>query len=485
VAELYLDDAERRIKANMTALINAAKAIPEVETKTASKATTANKEPTKLEQALAADEIYQAQVAESAKVQTALKQATTDPLDIRSETTKLTPAQVAAQQALKEASEAATALGIQNVIAPTLSGVVGKISKAPTTPPREGYEWAYRSTAGGGIEWYERPISGYWLGRGGRGGNGGNGNNGNNTVVNGGQTTNIDVLKSLLRGMGFTTSLIDSSADFLNRLLKDGLDYDNAISIFLDSKEYTFKNGQKVISPFYTAYGYLNEGLTVPKSAADLFNAVEGYKEVIAKYNLNEKFISSDSLKKYIKNDIKVSDLDARANAARLKAINADPSYTSALMQLGYIKAPTDLTDFFLNPDIGKEALEQNRATAAFSAEAIRRAQQGITFDATRFKQISAGLIGKGLSEEQVSATAATGFEIIGEQLGTTQKLAGVYERMPASEVTDIQKELEAEQFLGTASQRRKRLSELETRGFQGAAGTTTSSLKRRSAGII
>ena len=316
-------------------------------------------------------------------------------------------------------------------------------------------------------------------------GNNGNNGNGNNNISTSGQSTNIDVLKSLLRGMGFTTTLIDSSADFLNRLLKDGLDYDNAISIFLDSKEYTFKDGNKTTSPFYTAYGYLNEGLTTPKSAAELFNAVEGYKEVVSKYALSDKYLTSDSLKKYVKNNVSVSELDERANAARLKAVNADKNYTDALMGLGYIKTPTDLTDFFLNPDIGKEALEQNRSTAAFSAEAIRRAQQGVTFDAERFKKITASLMGLGLSEEKIAATAAEGFENIGEQLRPTQKLAGIYEKMPASDVNQIQQELEAEQFLGTASQRRKRLAEQEVRAFQRSAGTTTSSLKGRTAGII
>lgn len=388
----------------------------------------------------------------------------------------------------------------------------------PTPPPEDEnytYDYKWHVFAGGGGEWRLIRFQKFNVGAGsgnngngsgngngngngdgngnGNGNNNGNGNgnnNGNgdgngNTVVNGGQTTNIDVLKSLLRGMGFTTSLIDSSADFLNRLLKDGLDYDNAISIFLDSKEFTFKNGQKTTSPFYTAYGYLNEGLTTPKSAAELFNAVEGYKEIVSKYSLSDKYLSSDSLKKYIKNNVSVSELDERANAARLKAVNADKSYTDALQALGYIKSPTDLTDFFLNPDIGKEVLEQNRATAAFSAEAFRRAQQGIKFDAARFGKITAGLMGLGLSEEKIAATAAEGFENIGEQLMPTQKLAGIYERMPASDVNEIQQELEAEQFLGTASQRRKRLSEQEVRAFQRSAGTTTSSLKGRTAGII
>lgn len=370
------------------------------------------------------------------------------------------------------------------------------------TPPDEDenftYDYVWHVFPGGGGEWrlvkfpkYKGSSStGGTSGTGGTGPTGGTGGTSGTgdgtTVVNGGQTTNIDVLKSLLRGMGFTTSLIDSSADFLNRLLKDGLNYDNAISIFLDSKEYTFKNGEKVTSPFYTAYGYLNEGLTVPKEASELFNAVEGYREVVAKYALNEKFLTSDSLKKYIKNNVSVSELDERANAARLKSVNADKSYTDALMQLGYIKAPTDLTDFFLNPDIGKEALEQNRVTAAFSAEAVRRAQQGIKFDATRFKEISAGLLGKGLNEAQVGAMAATGFETIGEQLAPTTKLAQMYEKLPASDVMDIQKELEAEQFLGTASQRRKRVAQREVVEFMKSSGTARGvSLGRGAAGAI
>ena len=289
--------------------------------------------------------------------------------------------------------------------------------------------------------------------------------------------------------MGFSLSLVDSSADYLNILLKDGLDYDNAIAIFLDSKEYTFKSGKKVQSPFYAAYGYLNEGLTVPKSAAELFNAVEGYKEIVGKYNLSDKYLSSDSLKKYVKNNVSVSELDERANTARLKAVNADKAYTDALQALGYIKTPADLTDFFLNPDIGKQALEQNRATAAFSAEAIRRAQQGVKFDATRFGKIAAGLVGQGLSEAQISSMAAQGFETIGEQLRPLQKLTGIYERLPADDVTAnaeaIQQELEAEQFLGTASERRKRLKAQEEAAFQRSSGITSYSLKTKTAGAI
>ena len=285
-------------------------------------------------------------------------------------------------------------------------------------------------------------------------------------------TTNIEVLKAMLRGMGFNSSLIDSSSSFLMALLQDGLDYDNAVAVFLNSKDFTTKKGTKLESPFYAEYGYLNEGLVRPKGAAELYNAVEGYKEINAKYNLNSKFISKDYLKQYVKNNVTVAQLDERANTARLKAINSDPAYLDTLSKLGFISSSIDLTDFFLDPKVGQETLEQRRATAAFSTEAVRRAGQGITFDAKRFEQATAGLLGLGLSEAQIGVQAAQGFENIAQRLMPTAKLASIYERMPTGQITEVQKELEAEEFLGTASERRKRLEQREIAEFSGESGT-------------
>jgi hypothetical protein len=299
-------------------------------------------------------------------------------------------------------------------------------------------------------------------------------------------TTNLTVLKAMLRTLGFGNALIDSSADFLNKLLKDGLTYENAVDIFLESKEYTFKNGNKTQSPFYTAYGFFNEGLTRPKSAAELYSSVEGYKATKEKYQLNEKYISNDSIKKYLKNNVSVDELDERANAARLRSINADPVYTDALMKLGFIKTATDLTDFFLNPEIGKEALEQNRGTAAFSAEAIRRAQQGVEFSKARFQSLSAGLIGQGMTEAGITETAEKGFANIASDLKPLQGLSNVYgSQIQKARFGSVQEELEQEEFKGLLSQRRKETTELEKRSFQGSSGASGYALKKKTAGII
>lgn len=292
-------------------------------------------------------------------------------------------------------------------------------------------------------------------------------------------TTNIGVMKALLTSMGFNSAIIDSSTDFLMSLLKDGLDYDNAVSVFLNSKDYTTKDGKTRRSPFYEEYGYLNEGLTRAKSPAEIYNAVEGYKEIVGKYQLNQKFITKDYLKKYVQNNVTVAQLDERANTARLKAVNADPAYLESLRQLGYISSSVDLTDFFMDPTVGQETMEQKRATAAFATEAIRRAQQGIQFSGDRFSKAAAGLLNLGLSEAQIGVRAAEGFENIAEQLSTTQKLASIYQKLPATEMQNIQQELEAEQFAGTASQRRKMLAALETSAFQGSSGVGSVSLRR------
>jgi hypothetical protein len=288
--------------------------------------------------------------------------------------------------------------------------------------------------------------------------------------------------------MGFSSTIVEASTSFLNGLIRDGLDYDNATEIFLNSKEYTLKNGQKITSPFYTEYGYLNEGLTVPKTANELFNTVEGFKGVAEKYKLSSKYLTQDALKSYVKNDVTVADLAERAGTAQLRALEADPFQVNALIKQGFISSAADLADFYLDPKIGKEQLELNRQTGVFTAEALRRSKSGISTSAAQlsgFKQLTATLAAKGYSEAQIAQLAGTGFENISETLMPTTQLAQIYEKAGgtvesnAALTENIQSSLLQEEFMGTASERRKRLSEQNVRAFQGSAGTTTGSLRQ------
>ena len=308
-------------------------------------------------------------------------------------------------------------------------------------------------------------------------------------------TTNIDVLKASLKGLGFSAAIIDASSSFLNGLLKDGLDYDNATEIFLNSKEYTLKTGAKITSPFYTEYGYLNEGLTVPKTASEIFNTVEGFKGVIDKYKLSTKYLTPENMQKYFKNDVTVKDLAERAATAQLRAVEADPFQVNALIKQGFIGSQLDLTDFYMDSKIGQEQLELNRQTGVFTAEALRRAKTGVvTSDAqlAGFKKLTASLAAKGYSEAQISQLASTGFENVAQTLEPLVKYAGIYQKAGGTKeanaalAEDLQTGLLAEEFQGTASERRKRLSEQNVRAFQGTAGTTAGSLRTSSTlGII
>ena len=273
----------------------------------------------------------------------------------------------------------------------------------------------------------------------------------------------------------------------MQKLLKDNIDYDNAVEIFLNAKDYTFKDGSKTTSPFYTEYGYLNEGLVNPKSAREIYSAVEGYKGVVDTYKLSKKYLSKESLQGYVKNNVTVTDLAERANAAKMRALEADPFQVKALMQLGYIGAASDLADFYLDSKIGKDQLEINRQTGVFTAEALRREKAGVLASDVQmqgFKQLTATLANKGYSEAQISQLASTGFENIAQTLDPLAKYAGIYEKVGgtvesnAAVKSDLQTSLLSEEFQGTASERRKRLSEQNLRAFQGAAGTTTGSLR-------
>jgi hypothetical protein len=294
-------------------------------------------------------------------------------------------------------------------------------------------------------------------------------------------TTNINVIKALLLSSGLPASLVDASIPFLQSLIKDGLDAQSAVDIYLNSKDFTTKDGKTMVSPFYTQYGFYNDKLAAgakydPK---DLFNAVEGYKTTSTKYSLDPKFTSTENIQNLLTNKWSVALFDQEANKARLAAINADPTYVATLKQLNFISGNQDLTDFFMDSTIGVEKMKQNFNTVAFAQEAIRRANEAsqITFDKATAEKYGAQLTLQGMTEGEVTALASQGYQTIAQALAPETKYSGIYERENAANAATIQAELEAESFKGLESERKKRLAELATRSFQASPGITTQSL--------
>ena len=291
-------------------------------------------------------------------------------------------------------------------------------------------------------------------------------------------TTNVQALKAVLKGRGLPAALVDNSATFLTSLVKEGLDDDSIVEIYLNNKDYTTKAGTTITSPFYSTYGFYNEGLTDKYTAAELYQTVEGYKASASKFDLDSKFTSTAYIQKYLKNGMSVKTFDANANKARLADITADPATKSALETLGFIKAGQGLTDFFLDPDVGIEKMQENANTVALTTEAIRRANSGIVVTPESMKKYGAALTARGLGETQTVALASKAYETIAETLQPMTKISGIYNRATAKSATDIQAELEQEQLQGVESKLRKTLTEQEYQSFQGRSGITSQSLR-------
>lgn len=296
----------------------------------------------------------------------------------------------------------------------------------------------------------------------------------------------LAVTKAYMINMGYPADLIDSSTEFLKSLLIDGINSSNAIDILLNNKSYTTKNGKTLTSPFYEAYGVYNEGLAVPKSMSEIFNAVEGFKAVVKKYNLSPKFASKEQIAKLIKNNWDTASYDNAANTARLLAITSDPYQIEAMKRMGFINQAQDLTDFYMNADIGKEKMQQNIATAAFGAEFLRRItpENLMTFNADFLTKAGAYAASQGLDASGATSAAITAAENISQNLYPTYKLTGIYEPGSTAKPKDIQSELEQEQLTGggTASSKRAKLKAMEIGGWSGSAGMSgTSAYLRKS----
>ena len=293
-------------------------------------------------------------------------------------------------------------------------------------------------------------------------------------------TTNVQALKAILKGRGIPATLVDNSATFLTALQKEGLDEDSIAEIYLNNKDYTTKAGTTITSPFYSAYGFYNEGLTDKYTAAELYQTVEGYKASASKFGIDSKFTSTDYIQKYLKNGMSVKTFDANANKARLLDVTADPATKTALETLGYIKPGQGLTDFYLDPDVGIEKMQENVNTAALTIEAVRRANSGIVVTPENMKKYGAALTAKGLGEAETTALASKAYETIAGGLKDMTKLSGIYQGAQAKSAADIQAELEQEQLQGVESKLRKTLGEQEYQSFQARSGVTSQTLRTK-----
>jgi hypothetical protein len=277
------------------------------------------------------------------------------------------------------------------------------------------------------------------------------------------------LIKAKLKELNFPESIIDSSINFVESLMDDGMEMPNAIDLLYNNKEYTTKNGIKLASPFYAEFTSLKENYKgdprFTPTPKELMEFSLGVKSLVSRYGRSSKFADRAAIEQYVANGVRITDLDQRFATAALKTLEADPNEVKTLQALGYISKAEDLADFYLDPKIGQEQFEINAKTAAFGKQALKRAEYGITFDAARIKQLAA-TTGNVADAE---ATAAAGYETISKTLQPLTKLEQIYG--VGINQAAIQTQLEEEQFKGTASELRKRRKEQEELAFKRRSG--------------
>ena len=289
-------------------------------------------------------------------------------------------------------------------------------------------------------------------------------------------TAGKDILRAKLQQLQIPDSILESSIAFVEALVNDGISQEEAVDIYYNNKSFTTKNGASMDSPFYAEFTYLREFAPKtgnPPTPLELMQFKLGVKNLVSQYKRSPLYASDESLKKYVANSVDLVALDQRFTEAAIKETEADPTYVQALQKMGYISGSESLGDFYLDPEIGKKQFELNKQTGLFAQQALKAAGKGVTFDQARITQLAAPYAGAGTAQQ----AASEGYATIGEQLNPLTKLEGIYNRQAADQAAltpEIQKQLEEEQFRGTASELRKKRVAQEVASFQSSSGLLT-----------
>jgi hypothetical protein len=291
-------------------------------------------------------------------------------------------------------------------------------------------------------------------------------------------TSGKEILRAKLQQLQIPDTILESSIAFVEALVNDGISQDEAVDIYYNNKNFTTKEGKTFESPFYSEFTFLRESAPKtgnPPTPLQLMQFKLGVKNLVAQYGRSELFATDESLKKYVSNDVDLVTLDKRFTEAAMKRTEANPLYVKALQDMGYISSAEGIDDFFLDPEIGKKQFELNKQTGAFAQQVLAGSSKGISFDKARITQLAAPFAAAGTAEQ----VAAEGYTTIGQQLQPLTKLEGIYNRQALDQTAltpEIQKQLEEEQFRGTASELRKKRIEQEQLAFQAQSGTITAS---------
>jgi len=287
-------------------------------------------------------------------------------------------------------------------------------------------------------------------------------------------TSQREALKAALTSKGLNQTFVNEVDNLALGLLSEYQgDAEAVANVILFNNEITV-NGVKQQSPFAKYYGKYNDALTKANRAtlspAEIVNNVVQYEKILKNVpGLPATFYSDEKITQYFVNDISPTELTKRVNDAQARVAAADPQF-KATIKAYYGMDDTEILGFVLDPTIGQAELAKRQTATALGASAAR---SNVSVSRQRAEELAS----LGITE----TAANVGFGQVSKNLEASQRLASIYNE----NVTGLQTELEQEQFLGLASQKRKKLMEQEQASFAGKAGIANVSLAQKTAGTF
>jgi hypothetical protein len=278
------------------------------------------------------------------------------------------------------------------------------------------------------------------------------------------RVSSFALLRTYAEEYGLPTSLADKLIDLV---ANQGYS-EEAVALELqqtDEFKARFAGIEKYKKNFATEIG---SGIkAAPPKPSDYIKMEKAYQDVLSRYGLAD-MANRTTYAELIGGDVSVAEMTDRVVNVYDKVNNADDVLKQQLNQFFPTFGTADYAKALLtgtSPQDMASQLTRKLGAAEISSEASRA---GLTTGVERAQQLQAMGVSRG--------TARTGYSKIAEQQTMLNKLGSIYNQ----DVTDIQTELEAEQFQGLASQRRKKLEQTEQASFAGRSGISQASLSQR-----
>ena len=212
-------------------------------------------------------------------------------------------------------------------------------------------------------------------------------------------------------------------------------------------------------------------------SEAEYIRNEDAYQEVMRRRGLPESYYSRGDMgiqkgfESLLAGDVSSTELEDRIVTAQDRVINANPEIAATLKQFYPGISNGDILAYALDPVNAINQIKRKVTAAEIGAAA---GTYGLGTTVGRAEQLA----GAGVTE----ATAQQGFKTISQVGPRAGVLAQYYKQDPYTQET-AEKEFFGLTGAREAEMQRKKLTELETRAFQGSAGT--GAIARDRAGVI